>query len=224
MIYKDWPISAPYSCGSCKRIAEWAISARPSYGVAVGTLIGSINSTYLKLLHNSYKLIHCGINMQRPTQQHHTRTRFGNSPWNVLVSRQTDQFWPFNPYRPVLQLSGGPVAKCDLRNGRATQMLWNIGPTGNPRISFARVHVRSSQTMQPCWTCGHQNMHIFFPIFLCWTTQNLCGPSNVPIGWSAGWPRVFRWAAALLLTHWSSSDHDSHWNLSSVTVCTLQLM
>ena len=42
-----------------------------------------------------------------------------------------------------------------------TKMLPNTGPTGNPRISFAKVHVRSSQTMQPCWTCGYQTMHIF---------------------------------------------------------------
>ena len=66
----------------------------------------------------------------------------------------------------VLQLSVRPVAKCELWSGRATQILPNTGPTGNPRISFAKVHVRSSQTMQPCWTCGYQTMHIFFNIFM----------------------------------------------------------
>ena len=83
----------------------------------------------------------------------------------------------------VLQLSGRLVAKCDLWNGWATQILPNTGPTGNPRISFAEVHVRSSH-MQPCWTCGYQYnneyimyMHIFFSIVLCRTTQNLCGQS-----------------------------------------------
>ena len=44
----------------------------------------------------------------------------------------------------VLQLSSRLVTKCGLWNGRATQILPNTGPTGNPRISFAKVHVRSS--------------------------------------------------------------------------------
>ena len=35
----------------------------------------------------------------------------------------------------------------------------------NPRISFAKVHVQSSQMMQPCWMCGYQNMHIIFQYF-----------------------------------------------------------
>ena len=41
----------------------------------------------------------------------------------------------------VLQLSGRPVAKCNQWNDRATQILQNTGPTGNPIISFAKVHV-----------------------------------------------------------------------------------
>ena len=98
----------------------------------------------------------------------------------------------------VLQLSGRPVAKCDLWSGRATQILPNTGPTGNPRISFAKVHVRSSQTMQPCWTCGYQTMHIFFSnIFMSdhpkfvWTIQH----TNWVVRWAT---QDFSWAAALL--------------------------
>ena len=41
----------------------------------------------------------------------------------------------------MLQLSGRPVAKCNQWNDRATQILQNTGPTGNPIISFAKVHV-----------------------------------------------------------------------------------
>ena len=79
--------------------------------------------------------------------------------------------------RAVLHLSSRSVAKCDLCDDRVTQILPNTGPTGNPRISFAKVHVRLSQMMQPCRTCGYQNMHIYFNIFMSdhpkfvWTTQ-----------------------------------------------------
>ena len=57
----------------------------------------------------------------------------------------------------VLQLSGRPVAKCNQWNDRATQILPNTGPTGNPIISFAKVTVKSmsSQTMQTCWLSNY---------------------------------------------------------------------
>ena len=67
--------------------------------------------------------------------------------------------------KPVLQLSGRPVTKCEHWNDWATQILPNTGPTGNPRISFAKVNVQSSQMIQPCWTCGYQNMLIIFQYF-----------------------------------------------------------
>ena len=47
LIYKYWPISAPYSCGSCRRIASWAIyaSARSGPTTEAQWTRGSVNST-----------------------------------------------------------------------------------------------------------------------------------------------------------------------------------
>ena len=105
-------------------------------------------------------------------------------------------------WQTVLQLSGRPVTKWDLWNGWATQILPNTGPTGNPKISFAKVHVRSFQSMQPCRTCGYQHMHIF-PIFFMsdhqkfvWTTQS----TNWLVRWAT---QDFSLAAALI---WPSID------------------
>ena len=36
LIYRYWPISAPYSCGSRRRVALWAISAGPRCGGVAG--------------------------------------------------------------------------------------------------------------------------------------------------------------------------------------------
>ena len=65
------------------------------------------------------------------------------------------------------------------------------GLTGNPRISFAKVHVRSPRRCSHVWHVVIKIYMFFFSIFLCWTTQNFCGPPSVPTGWSAGPPRIF---------------------------------
>ena len=87
----------------------------------------------------------------------------------------------------MLQLSGRPVTKCNLWNGRATQILPDTGPAGNSRISFAKVHVRSSQMMQPCWTCGNQNMHIFVQYFYVAVHETSSSPFaqfDLILGWT----------------------------------------
>ena len=95
----------------------------------------------------------------------------------------------------VLQLSGRPVAKCNQWNDRATQILPNTGPTGNPIISFAKVTVKSmsSQTMQTCWTCGYQTMHMFSNIFMSDHPKSVWNIQRIPLTeWSAGWSRILR--------------------------------
>ena len=91
----------------------------------------------------------------------------------------------------VLQLNGHPVAKCDLWNGRATQILPNTGPTGNPRISFAKVYVRSSQTMQPCWTCGYQIGILFFQYFYVGPPKSCVDHPTYQLGGPLGDPGFF---------------------------------
>ena len=97
--------------------------------------------------------------------------------------------------KSVLHLSGRLVAKC-IENDGATQILPNTGPTGKQRISIAKVHVRSSQMMQACWTFIYQNINFFFNIFMSdnpkfvWTTQRT--------DWVVRWVvREFSLAAAL---------------------------
>ena len=93
----------------------------------------------------------------------------------------------------VLQLSGRPVAKCDLWNGWATQILPNPGPTtGNPRISLAKVRVQSSQMMQPSWTCGYQNMHIIFQYFYVGSPKICVDHPTYHPGGPLGDPGIFR--------------------------------
>ena len=82
-----------------------------------------------------------------------------NSAQDRLLFQLSPEHWCL----AVLQLSG--------------RQMWPIKQSGDPDITkywsdwqpknfFCQSgHVQSSQTMQPCWTCGYQNMHIFFQYF-----------------------------------------------------------
>ena len=92
---------------------------------------------------------------------------------------------------PVLQLNGSLVARCDLEKGwrpRYYQIL--------VRLATQEFLLSRSMSDRPRW-CRYVGrvvikIYIFFKMFLCRTTQNLCGPPSVPSGWSAGWHRIFR--------------------------------
>ena len=83
----------------------------------------------------------------------------------------------------MLQLSGHPVAKCDLQNGRATQIFQTTAPTGDPIIYVAKVCVRSSN--QYCHVgCVIIKKVSFFQYFLS-------GNPAYQLGGSLGDPGVF---------------------------------
>ena len=54
------------------------------------------------------------------------------------------------------------VTKYDLLNGLAIQTFPDTGPTGDPRISVAKIYVRSSLIMQSCLMSAYQNRSILF--------------------------------------------------------------
>ena len=141
--------------------------------------------------HYKLNMSHCQMAWGKTTRQ---ASGYGhdfllNHMWFVLKKMKWGKWNNFDTLSPVLMFYLLVILPypylCSL-----LQILPKIGLTGNPRISVAKVHVPSSQMMQPCWACGYQNKHIF-SIFLYRTTQNLCGPPSVPTGWSAGRPRIF---------------------------------
>ena len=63
------------------------------------------------------------------------------------------------------------------------------------RLATQEFLLSKSMSDRPRW-CSHVGhvvikICIFVSIFLCQTNQNLCGPHEVPTGWSAGRPRIF---------------------------------
>ena len=64
------------------------------------------------------------------------------------------------------------------------------------RLATQEFLLPKSMSDRPRWWChvGHVVIKVwifFFSIFLSRTTKKLCGPHNVPTGWSAGRPRIF---------------------------------
>ena len=98
----------------------------------------------------------------------------------------------------VLQLSGHPVAKCNLWNDRATQILPNTGPTGNPRIPFAKVHVvPDDAAMLDVWL---SNYAYFFQYFYVGPPKICVEHPTYTINWVVLWvTQDSSLAAALIL-------------------------
>ena len=118
---------------------------------------------------------------------------------------------PNQPLLAVLQLSGRPVAKCDLWSGRATQILPILYWSDWQPKDFFCPSVPNNAAMLDM---GLSKYAYFFKTLSCRTTQNLCGPPNVPTGWSA--TQGFSLAAALpyptVTTHIQSTHPHSNVN------------
>ena len=98
----------------------------------------------------------------------------------------------------VLQLSGRPVAKCNQWNDRATQILQNTGPTGNPIISFAKVHVvPDDAAMLDVWL---SNYAYFFQYLYVRPPKICVEHPTYTINWVVGWVTQDSSLAAALIS------------------------
>ena len=117
----------------------------------------------------------------------------------------------------MLQLSGRQMRPMKRLGDPDITKYWSDWQPKNFFCQSPTPIVPDNATMLDVWL---SNYAYFFPIFLCRTTQNLCGPSNVPTEWSAGRPRFFSLAAALITAwQWQVEDTDqilTHWGQDKI--------
>ena len=135
-------------------------------------------------------------------------TMFYHTSWEAMIKpyhrpllhedTNNGQYSEISILVTVLQLSGHPVAKCNLWNDRATQILPNTGPTGNPRIPFAKVHVvPDDAAMLDVWL---SNYAYFFQYFYVGPPKICVEHPTYTINWVVLWvTQDSSLAAALIL-------------------------